>query len=411
MSHSLAHSSPLRIARYRVSESEELAALVDRSGVPLRMPIRWIVQQRRDAVGSINTLLSDLAGIRELYLWALETEEAPQDLDSYLARGERLSPSLLMSLFRWIRSRTYWKCGSERFRCLDTVSLRLSAIAHFICWAADIHGRGGRTLVPPTELVDYRHRVTATLVTLKRGSSWKRLEPLTKDQDSYLRRLLRPELGRDRRYSWPVRFPASNPFSSAVQLRNWLCYLLMRDLGLRRGEVLKLTLNDIGGKFIKVRRRTSDADPRSPVPSVKSIERALPVTPAIEQALKAYLSPTHPGRRRRGRHPYLITNKDGQPLSLSGFDAIWKKLRKSFPRVGPLSAHVLRHTWAETLALDFTRNLADEERTIAHLRALGGWSSKSNMPYYYARNALATIANEMLSELNQRMHAEAQHDD
>lgn len=107
----------------------------------------------------------------------------------------------------------------------------------------------------------------------------------------------------------------------------------MRDLGLRKGEVLKLTLEDIEGDMLKVRRRTSDPDPRNPVPKVKTRERPLPVHDALRQAIRAYTSMNHEGRRRRGRYPALITSSNGDPLSIAAFDDMWVRARKASPEI------------------------------------------------------------------------------
>lgn len=392
------------IARFRISPNEEMAALVDASGVPMRMPLRWLVQQRRQAVGSTNTMVADLQGVLDLYRWAAEAESAPDDLDGFLAGGGQLEPRELMGLGHWIREQTYQRAGVETTRSMGTISRRIGSIAEFLGWAADVHGWGGSLRVPPAELQGYRMRIDETFKGLKRAGRSTRPKPLSPEQDAFLRELIRPKLAPGGRLAWPIRFPTSNPFTEKLRLRVWLCYLLMRDLGLRKGEVLKLTIQDLERDKVKVRRRTADADPRNPAPKVKSRERVLPLTQAIQQAFRAYTSLNHPGRRRRGGYPYLITSRSGAPLSIAGFNDMWTTLRKNHPEVGHLAPHVLRHTWAEAVAADLLARGRGEETALSLLRALGGWAEGTQTPQHYVQNAIGRQANAMLRQYNDAMY-------
>ena len=403
------HGMPLlageyRIARFRVSPSEEMAALVDANGVPMRMPLRWLVQRRRQAVGSTNTLIADLQGVLELYRWAAEVEGFAEVLDEFLAGGGQFEPRELLDLGHWVREQTYERSGVESPREMGTISRRIGSIAEFLSWAANVNGWGGDLRVPPAELQSYRIRIDETFKGLKRAGHSKRPKPLSPEQDTFLRELIRPKLAPGGRLAWPVRFPDSNPFSEHLRLRVWLCYLLMRDLGLRKGEVLKLTIQDLERNTVKVRRRTADPDPRNPAPKVKGVERALPLTQAIQQAFRAYTSPNHPGRRRRGGYPYLITSRSGAPLSIAGFDSMWHGLRKNHPEVGRLAPHVLRHTWAEAVAVDLLARDKDEETALSLLRALGGWATGTQTPQHYVQNAIGKQANAMLRQYNDAMY-------
>jgi integrase len=398
------YSDRYRIARFRVSQSEEMAALVDAGGVPLRMPLRWLVQQRRQAVGSTNTLIADLQGVLELYRWAADAEGAPDHLDTFLAGGGRFEPRELLGLRHWVREQTYERTGVMVTRSMGTISRRIGSIAEFLGWAADVHGWGGKIRVPPAELQGYRMRIDETFAGLKKAGPSTRPKPLTPEQDTFLRELIRPKLGPGGRLAWPIRFPGSNPFTEKIRLRVWLCYLLMRDLGLRKGEVLKLTIQDVERETVKVRRRASDPDPRNPAPKVKGRERALPLTQAIRQAFRAYTSLNHPGRRRRGGYPYLIASRTGTPLSITGFDRVWKYLREHHPAVGRLAPHVLRHTWADAVAADLLARGKSDETALSLLRALGGWAERTQTPHHYVQNAISRQANEMLRQYNDAMY-------
>lgn len=205
----------------------------------------------------------------------------------------------------------------------------------------------------------------------------------------------------------PIRFPSHNPFQKSTQLRNWLLYLFFRELGLRRGEALKVTLQDLpsaDSDLIVIRRRPGDpADTRKPKPEVKGIEGAVPVSPVIRLGLRVYLSDLrNPGRRRKGS-PYLFTTRLGTPLSLSDCNRLFRTIVNRHPGVlSGLSPQVLRHTWAEEIANDLIVRGQEEQNALAILREAGRWKPTSNVPLHYIQNALRTAANNYLRE---RHHA------
>lgn len=102
--------------------------------------------------------------------------------------------------------------------------------------------------------------------------------------------------------------------------------------------------------------------------------------------------------------PFLITSRNGDPLSFPGLDAIWDTVTKHLPDdFPPLSSHVLRHTWAEEVATDLIVNRKEpQENALAMLREAGRWSPGSDTPLHYIQNALRTGVNE---RIRQRQHA------
>ncbi len=400
-----ADSSRYRIHGFRLSDVEEIALIVDGQGLPARMPLRWVVQTRRSAVGSYATLLANLHGVLDLYRWAEATSSAPDDLDDFLASGGILSPSQLLQLGDWVLMQEVKLGFLSRFRKQGTVSQRIRSVVRFLEWGANVHGWGGSVHIPAAELNVYQNRLKETFRNQLTSPGSPRPEPLSPSQDQLLRELIRPKLGPGGSLLWPLRFPDTNPFSPKLQLRVWVCYLLMRDLGLRKGEVLKLTLEDLDAAMLKVRRRTNDPDPRNPIPKVKTRERALPIHDALRQAIRAYTSSNHEGRRRRGRYPFLITSSKGDPLSIAAFDDMWARARKASPEIGKLHPHVLRHTWAESFAVHLLK-AEGEEKALQLLREAGGWSSRSKTPFHYIQNALSQKANAMLRQFNDRTYAE-----
>lgn len=398
----------------RLQTGEEAYVLVERaSGAPVRMPIRWVARSRRNAV-SANTLRNDLYGVQDLYDWAANDDAwltAPKNLDAFLAGGGQLSPAQLQALMQFVRERRYLRGATIKPRNLATAGQRIRSIEAFLAWTADPFDRGSPDFVNPADLLLYRNRLEATFKPMRTAVGGGRPDPLTEEKDRFLVDLLSPVRGPGGRIATPLRFPEHHPFSPGTQVRNWLLFLFMRELGLRRAEALKLTLEDMpkpGSDIVLVRRRPDDkADPRTPQPQVKGVERGLPMSPGIRVALRAYTGdPRHPGRRRRGGSPYLFTSSaNGAPLSLAGCDQIWAGLAKKYPeRLGGLAAHVLRHTWAEDVADDLIANEKGEDTALAILRVAGGWKPGSSTPLHYIQNALARVAGGMLRDYHRALY-------
>lgn len=398
-----------RVRTLRLGTGEELPLLVGQaSGLPPVLPLRWVTRHRR-LRASANTLRSDLRGIADLYEWGHKAFTG--DLEGYLAAGGRLSAAHLESLMDFVRSTTYRRGKDERVRDIGTAGLRIGAIEGFLRWAADPLNRGGRVYIPETEILHYRERLRETLEPLRRsGSESARPEPLTEVQDELLRNLIFPFRGPGGKVALPVRFPDHNPFKPESQVRNWLIYLLLRELGLRRGEALKIALDDLprpGKDFLLIRRRPDDAaDTRADRPQVKGIEAPVPAPPVVQLALRVYLTdPRHPGRRKKGS-PYLLTAASGKPMSVGALEGVWATLRRRYPSAFPsLGSHALRHTWAEEVAQDLiVKRQQPKENALAILREAGRWKPNSVTPLHYIQNALQTEAHNLLRTRHHAMY-------
>lgn len=407
--------SSLSVRRVRFDTGEVEPALVDESGIPAVLPLRWVMRKRR-LEAAVNTIEGDLRGVAELYEWALSAPTLADELrgrgrrpnlDEDLAAGRQLSPAELESLIDFVRGKSKNAARPRELRSPATIGNRLGSIKMFLEWAANPFERGSTTNVETGEIKAYKDRLAATIDPYRRGSASRRPDPLSSQEDEQLRTVVFPERGPGGRILMPLRFPARNPFQASSRIRNWLIYLLMRDSGLRRSEVLCLMLDDLprpGREYIEIRRRPDNpAETRNPAPQVKGMEGVIPVGPALKIALRAYQAPRGTGRRKMGS-PFLITSRNGDPLSFPGLDAIWDTVTKHLPDdFPPLSSHVLRHTWAEEVATDLIVNRKEpQENALAMLREAGRWSPGSDTPLHYIQNALRTGVNE---RIRQRQHA------
>ena len=204
----------------------------------------------------------------------------------------------------------------------------------------------------------------------------------------------------------PIQFAVANPFRIETRLRNWLMYAIAIQCGLRRGELLKLRLDDLprpDSPGLKIRRRAHDiADARRHRPGVKTVERVLDLSGEVRAGLRAYLTNRAPSGRAGGGSPYLFVTTAAQALSITAANEVVGVIARS-TQIDDLSWHSFRHTWAEALAEELLTQHREEE-TLAMLRTLGGWKPRSAMPLHYTQNAMARRASVFLRERNERLY-------
>jgi integrase len=97
-------------------------------------------------------------------------------------------------------------------------------------------------------------------ITRQSGGS-RRIRPLTEEEATRVDRLIGPRRKDDGSLTVPLQFADANPFRVDTRLRNWLMYAIAIQCGLRRGELLKLRLDDLpkpDSPGLKIRRRAND---------------------------------------------------------------------------------------------------------------------------------------------------------
>ena len=196
-----------------------------------------------------------------------------------------------------------------------------------------------------------------------------------------------------------------NPFrTDAQRWRNFLIFLILLHLGLRRGELLILPLDAVKDEtdvltgevrsWIDVEETPyEDQDTRSSRPHIKTecSRRQLPVSRELVNLVDIYAS----NYRRRCRHPFLLNSQKGKALAPQTlaeiFVIIFEKLsehsKKALLNHGKtgISPHDLRHTAATVRLAKYRSRGLDLDTAMERMRVFFGWAPESPMPKHYAR--------------------------
>lgn len=388
----VATPSPFTVLNVVLGSGERLPCLVESTTwLPVRVATRWAVRYRRYRVQS-STLANNLRVLARVYRWARES--AGYDLDNHLTQGQALRNREIESLVGTLRA-------PGDGRALDTGAFdqHLAVIEDFLKWSLDSENRGGRSVLSLDQLTAERSRIEQLFQSLRVGARPSaRIEPLEATDIEAIRHAI-----------GPIRAPGSHisfpeAFSSHARLRNWLMFEVALELGIRRGELLKLRLDSLpraSDDGIRILRRPDDPhDSRAREPAVKTAERVIPASRELLRAVQAYLTSQAPLGRVSGKSPYLFVTRSGSPVSIDTADDIIVAIGR-FSGVTPLSWHRLRHTWAERMAELF----AEQPNGMDRLVYLGGWTNPLSARRYIQRT-LAKQAREALRGYHQKLYEE-----
>lgn len=389
--------SPLTLAVVHLvlDTGERLPCLVNASTwLPLRLPMRWAVRYRRYRLQA-STLAGNLRTLAKVYKWAWQVANIA--LDDYLTSDHRLDARQIESLAAYLRERG----GTDNSAVItpNTFNQQLSVVENFLTWALYPANRGGVSTLTFEQLSAERDRLKFLFQSLHmRTGQSHRHEPLTADEIARIRAAIGPQ--EEANGAWRFR---ADGFSPVTALRNWLMFEMALELGLRRGELLKLRLDSLprGPEAgIKILRYPDDPhDSRQVEPAVKTAERILPASHRLLQAIRAYMTLPPPLGRVKGNSPYLFVTRTGNPLAIdTARDLIQVIGQRS--GVSPLSWHRLRHTWAERLA----PVLLQQPNGLDRLMYLGGWTHPGS-PKRYIQQAVAQQAGQTLRTYQSQLYA------
>ena len=164
----------------------------------------------------------------------------------------------------------------------------------------------------------------------------------------------------------------NNPFKDiGIKKRNHLMFILLRELGIRRGELLSIQIPfiEIGTvrPSILIRRNHDDKFDTRKIQAVsKTKERRLPISQKIAHHIDDYIMNYRSKIPHANSHPYLfVTHRKGKtqgsPISTSLFDnVIVPKMKKVDTKFSIIHPHIFRHEWN----LDFSKKVDRNNQTI-----------------------------------------------
>jgi len=185
-----------------------------------------------------------------------------------------------------------------------------------------------------------------------------------------------------------------NPFSDPdIQTRNELIIRMLRYLGIRRGELLNIRVDDVDFKRneLIIRRRADEkGDPRLRQPLVKTRARRLPLDPDLAASLRDYIVKVRRRIPNAAAFPYIfVTHKSGptqgQPMSIEAYKQVIRQIAKSHPLLANFTGHDLRHTWNDHFSehMDNKAEAESESKQERIRENLMGWREESGTAKNY----------------------------
>jgi len=378
----------VKLISWVFSSGERFPVLVDEQSLPFSLPLRYCVDELR-ARRQVQTIKSRLRAICFFYEWAFE-QNSVFDPEVRLRSGELLSRGEIAGLCRFVRSGRANKIEyiglkpirpgeSKSILSNGTFNCYMMFIKDFLIWAARNEKIDS---VNESDIARLERFFSAEKLASTRS---RRLKGLSEKEISYLLGQIEPK-------------SANNPYRKKVRRRNYLIVKMLLETGIRRGELLKLRIEDLvirkDRNFIKVRRRPDDPyDCRVEEPAVKTLERNIPICEELKLLLLDYLKSV----RGRQKHPYLFVGTiSGAPLSISSVNRIFIRLRvlKKLPEITP-------HTMRRSFNGRIFRKTMDwpEEKKKKIQNYLCGWRDGSNQSEVYELEAIEEDAFKVLMEV------------
>ena len=388
-----------RIVHCRWESGERYCMLVeDETGLPPWYPMLFVTTQLRNAARSVATMEAALGAIQ---LLLEHTDAQGIDLEQRVLKREFLATHEIETLCDQAQLRRNAGHRDQRTVSVGHHYKRLSFIATYLEWFVRevLDNRRSRD---DDRAVDEMVRKINSRRPEWNSKGAERDRALTDEQLQRLMEVLDP--------SHP-----DNPFNDErAAIRNQLAVLMLARLGVRKGELLAVQVGDIdwGARQLRIERRPDDDhDPRTRQPRAKTLARRLTLFPELIERLRHYIMGARRSTKRANTHRYLLVvhregPDEGQPLSESGLDKVFKTLRRCDPLLASLHPHAMRHTWN----WQFSRAMDEmpEERRPSHeeqesMRSHDmGWVEGSGTARAYNRRFIEEKANEAALELAER---------
>lgn len=390
---------------YKLSSGERLPVLLH-NGLPQYWPTLWVSAKRRKCRVAARTLALDLRSVMLVLEWA---EEEGFSLEARLLAGRYLTDTEVTAISDRCDRRHGGNVISLRTVINHTYSMRMTRIREYVDWIAGI-GMGnlssaGRSYADCAEARTHmKEAFTSRQQIPRRRKTLHAREGLSTAVLDRLVTVVSPDC-------------PENPWSTrSIKIRNQALVILTLTLGLRRGELLGLRVNDVdfGAHRLLVARRADDAeDPRIDQPTAKTNDRMLLLEPAVAEILRYYILEVRRLTPNAKRHPHLFVGhkpgrNEGRPLALVSVNALYQGIRKKVTGLpSDLTSHVLRHTWNDKFSELCTKAKTTDEKEKAIRNYLMGWSPTSETAAVYTRRHVRAEAEELSLKHQRRVLASA----
>ena len=327
-----------RIVHCRWERGERYVMLVEAAtGIPPWYPMLFVTTQLRNAGRSVATMEASLGAIQ---LLLEHTEAKGMNLEERVLKREFLARNEIDTLCDEAQRRRQTNRGTKKTVSVGHHYKRLSVIANYLQWFAHEVLDNRRTGEDDKAIKKMIREIRSRRPPWD-GRRTRKDRAITDEQFDRLMQIIEPE-------------HPDNPFEDQrTAMRNRLALLLLVRLGIRKGELLGIRVGDIDwtAETLRIERRADDQhDPRTRQPKTKTLARTLPLFPELMTGLRDYVMRAR--RRTKGANTHnvlLVVHKkgpnEGQPLSESGIDKVFRILRASDPLLQKVHPHALRHYW------------------------------------------------------------------
>jgi len=424
-------SRAYRIETTVFESGERFPVLVDNeSGSPLFDPTVFALSKYRNANEAVNTIEQVLRGVMILCLFAdhrginlgtrvrgegrfLSIDEV-DDFTRYAG-----TPLFLINRKAGTQSRKASRLAGRQANVLrltrrlpaaghlpsvdqNTKAIRLRYAIAYLRWLCQ---REASHLAAPLEHAAYMERANEIL---------RALEARIPRVAARSREAISPE---ERAELVRVVDPASqdNPWHAPfIRLRNQLIVHWGLGVGLRRGELLSMTVKQVETQFLRAtitRRPDNKKDSRRRQPTAKTKGRVVHLGEALALLTINYIRARAAVPAAR-RHGFLLVARDGKPMSMSSLTKVFAVLRRKCPKAGKcLSMHVLRHVWNEEFSdLADEASLSSEEERRIRNEAMG-WSDNSKTAEKYQRRRTRKKAAEYSLKIQEKFMGQGANDE
>jgi integrase len=408
--------NPFRVKSIRLQSGERLPLLIDSNGVPLFEPTVFAISVLRGRNLASNSIKQALRAVMVLHSML---HQEGINLNRRLEQGEFLSYGEIDRLVALSKldMESIWekdKSARQQRKMISleqarlnltrqktinevehgTTTIRLVYIRKYLQWYANSRIMRMQQGSTRSEMIELRDLVLSAIEERTPSSRGRSGEPermgLTPESQKVLLAVIAPD-------------HPNNPWETThSKERNALIVLMMIELGVRRGELLGVRINDIKANELYVARRPDDdLDGRLDEPNTKTLARPIPLSRDLSRRIYAYVNGARYAIKAARKNPMLIVSDEGRELSLSAVNKLFVPLQLSSPLLGYLTPHILRHTFNDNLyeALD-AAGMNPVEIRKAMIR-LNGWSENSKSPDYYTKRSTTRRVH-----LAQRAHQE-----